>query len=1139
MATNNNTHPAFSAVKFNDHLSGSHYFEAEQLRVDFQNSSLRITDISQAMKPGQKCRQVAVQSDDRYSCDVANILWFSYKGEVTRLFADLQAAAPANQRDARTEFAGYTVNVYSSTKESKRLYSPFAKLNPLKEVPAKWTIPHVVRALMSGQYTSCTCDGRYTDDYRGDAANNFGKGEADAQDLAEKLVDSPSGWWVSPGRNGKIGVSCHHFLNYSFSFSLTPPAPTAPAAEPAQVVVATEPEAVAEPVASIEPAQVVVATEPEPAPAPLPLLAALAQVMQVSHRAAAPTEEREYGPQLRTSEREKREAEASGYPIPGLYQLAYRAHSGTSYSPEKRAATYTREYQRYLENDRAKIQLAGEAAGADAERITEAVERYTAGYIVKLNAWLSAKSRCISTMITGGSNFPVRRAQKANESEHNRCKEFIYYYENNLDRAIRSVKAPRLSTEQQAAAAEQTAASARPFELNGWTGEVVINPEVDRVQLLFDGKPDEETRSQLKKNGFKWSPRFSAWQRQNTPNGRHAVYLLTGVDMSKPAPVVSQAPVATTEPKAAPEPAPAPVATEREPFDPYSWPHFTEVRAEQDAAAAAQTGWSSTKPEKTKHHYYQSGVKSCNYEAEEVKENGQFVTRAEAEQSAGGICSSCLNNLHKEQQAAKKANPAPRPAAPAPAPVPAQLDLFSQAAPTEPVPAAPAQVMVATAQEPAPDTVVTPENQAIVTARALAGKLTDAQRKKLKWLGFQVPEYVVKEATPKWRPMPAPVTDAAELAALVAGAAGPATAAQVYELPPLHPLRRAYDETPRIQYFVTIHAAGREWAVSGNAWHRYAGMTDRSRANNPRRARLEAERTEKKRDELNAQLHKAGPLAVTFYGVPEAPKPRYTTAEEAEAHEMRRRQQATDQHRKYRAEQIHRIRRQLDCLPAAELARLYTDWQRRTGGHGPEYLLDALHQHQRAKATAAGMSATEAREYALERTRNPQPEPTSRAAEAAAGGPAASATLPGFEPGKVAAFGLNTNQLLISRTNGNRNTSPNHRPRRPAGTGTPQPKKRPVFHPAPRPRGGPRGHRKPAKCHVQGAPWWPRARAARTLQERPRLCHRHLYRGPDHRHRGRELLPVHGPPFLPQRRPPAGIYRQHRPADGGPGLRAR
>lgn len=53
--------------------------------------------------------------------------------------------------------------------------------------------------------------------------------------------------------------------------------------------------------------------------------------------------------------------------------------------------------------------------------------------------------------------------------------------------------------------------------------KVVENTEVMRIQLIFDGKPDEETRALLKRNGFRWSPRFTAWQRNLNDNGKYAV----------------------------------------------------------------------------------------------------------------------------------------------------------------------------------------------------------------------------------------------------------------------------------------------------------------------------------------------------------------------------------------------------------------------------------------------------------------------------------------------------------------------------------------------------------------------------------------------------------------------------------------
>lgn len=48
--------------------------------------------------------------------------------------------------------------------------------------------------------------------------------------------------------------------------------------------------------------------------------------------------------------------------------------------------------------------------------------------------------------------------------------------------------------------------------------KVVRNTEIMRLQLFFDGKPDDATRTLLKLNGFKWAPSQSAWQRQLTNN---------------------------------------------------------------------------------------------------------------------------------------------------------------------------------------------------------------------------------------------------------------------------------------------------------------------------------------------------------------------------------------------------------------------------------------------------------------------------------------------------------------------------------------------------------------------------------------------------------------------------------------------
>lgn len=50
------------------------------------------------------------------------------------------------------------------------------------------------------------------------------------------------------------------------------------------------------------------------------------------------------------------------------------------------------------------------------------------------------------------------------------------------------------------------------------------NAEAMRVQLRFDGKPDDETRALLKRNGFRWAPSQGVWQRQLNDNGKHAAH---------------------------------------------------------------------------------------------------------------------------------------------------------------------------------------------------------------------------------------------------------------------------------------------------------------------------------------------------------------------------------------------------------------------------------------------------------------------------------------------------------------------------------------------------------------------------------------------------------------------------------------
>lgn len=65
----------------------------------------------------------------------------------------------------------------------------------------------------------------------------------------------------------------------------------------------------------------------------------------------------------------------------------------------------------------------------------------------------------------------------------------------------------------------------------GWKfdgGEVVINTDLNRLQIVLDGRPDDNMKQVLKSRGFRWAPSQGAWQRQLTDNAIYAAKIVTG-----------------------------------------------------------------------------------------------------------------------------------------------------------------------------------------------------------------------------------------------------------------------------------------------------------------------------------------------------------------------------------------------------------------------------------------------------------------------------------------------------------------------------------------------------------------------------------------------------------------------------------
>ena len=78
--------------------------------------------------------------------------------------------------------------------------------------------------------------------------------------------------------------------------------------------------------------------------------------------------------------------------------------------------------------------------------------------------------------------------------------------------------------EKRLAALDTNARAASALESTGdlQIGECVIRESGNRTQIVFPGKPSDETRALLKGRGFRWAPSEGAWQRMSSNGARYA-----------------------------------------------------------------------------------------------------------------------------------------------------------------------------------------------------------------------------------------------------------------------------------------------------------------------------------------------------------------------------------------------------------------------------------------------------------------------------------------------------------------------------------------------------------------------------------------------------------------------------------------
>jgi hypothetical protein len=119
--------------------------------------------------------------------------------------------------------------------------------------------------------------------------------------------------------------------------------------------------------------------------------------------------------------------------------IAIAAHSGTSFVPDRRGASELAGYSAHLEKAYATMQQHAEKGGT-LDKLDEEFARYRAGYRARTLDHLRSRSRCMSMMIAGPSNFPVRRQEKRNAVERKRLEDLCAYPEWALRIAIRNLR---------------------------------------------------------------------------------------------------------------------------------------------------------------------------------------------------------------------------------------------------------------------------------------------------------------------------------------------------------------------------------------------------------------------------------------------------------------------------------------------------------------------------------------------------------------------------------------------------------------------------------------------------------------------------------------------------------------------------
>ncbi len=158
---------------------------------------------------------------------------------------------------------------------------------------------------------------------------------------------------------------------------------------------------------------------------------------------------------------------------------------------------------------------------------TELMNYYILKVRTKIIEVAHADNKNVSWFITGRSGINVKKYNENSEKAIDKNLDFLKYIDHiaeKIKRKIRSLDKENVERKQRIADKKK-----ETFEYKEETYpnfKLIVNPEIARIQLVFEGKPEDEIRTKLKKYAFRWSPKSKVWQRILTHNALFATKVL-------------------------------------------------------------------------------------------------------------------------------------------------------------------------------------------------------------------------------------------------------------------------------------------------------------------------------------------------------------------------------------------------------------------------------------------------------------------------------------------------------------------------------------------------------------------------------------------------------------------------------------